>query len=96
MDHLPKTKIWRNRRFKIYLSKQTRESLLSTWQGLQRFKYLPRRTVADRVLRDKAFNIVKNLKYDGYQRGVASMFISFLIKILWVVLLKMKQCKIKD
>ena len=24
-------------------------------------------------MRDKAFNIVKNLKYDGYQRGLASI-----------------------
>ena len=37
------------------------------------FKYLPRRTAAYRVLRDKAFNITKNPVYDGYQRGLASM-----------------------
>ena len=30
-------------------------------------------TVAEKVLRDKAFNIAKNPKYDGYQRGLASM-----------------------
>ena len=30
-------------------------------------------TVADKVLRDKAFNIAKDAKYDGYQRGLASM-----------------------
>ena len=35
------------------------------------FKDLKRRTTA--VLRDKAFNIAKNPKYDGYQRGLASM-----------------------
>ena len=28
---------------------------------------------ADRILRDKAFYIAKNLKHDGYQRGLASM-----------------------
>ena len=37
------------------------------------FKDLKERTAADKVLRDKAFNIAKNLKYDGYQRGLASM-----------------------
>ena len=37
------------------------------------FKHLARRTTADKVLRDKAFNIDKNPKYDGYQRGLASM-----------------------
>ena len=36
-------------------------------------KDLTKRTVADKVLRDKAFNIAKNSKYDGYQRGLASM-----------------------
>ena len=34
---------------------------------------LKRRTASDTILRDKAFNIVKNPKYDGYQRGIASM-----------------------
>ena len=32
------------------------------------FKDLNRRTAADKVLHDKAFNIVKNPKYDEYQR----------------------------
>ena len=36
------------------------------------FKDLIRRTVSDKLLRDKAFNIAKNPKYDGYQRGLAS------------------------
>ena len=35
------------------------------------FKDLTRRTTSDEILRDKAFNIAKNLKYDGYQRGLA-------------------------
>ena len=37
------------------------------------FKDLARRTASDNVLRDKAFNIAKNSKYDEYQRGLASM-----------------------
>ena len=37
------------------------------------FKYLKRRTYSDKVLRDKAFNIAKSPKYDGYQRRLASM-----------------------
>ena len=37
------------------------------------FKDLKRRTASDKILRDKAFNIAKNSKYDGYQRGLASM-----------------------
>ena len=31
------------------------------------FKDLARRTAADKVLRDKAFNVAKDPKYDGYQ-----------------------------
>ena len=37
------------------------------------FKGLARRTGSDAVLRDKAFNTAKTPKYDGYQRGIASV-----------------------
>ena len=37
------------------------------------FKDLKRRTDSDKDLRDKAFNVAKNSKYDGYPRGLASM-----------------------
>ena len=33
------------------------------------FKDLTRRMVSDKILHDKAINIAKKLKYDGYQRG---------------------------
>ena len=36
-------------------------------------KDLAKRTAADKVLTDKAFNIAKDPKHDGYQRGLASM-----------------------
>ena len=41
---------------------------------------MKKRTAADKVLRDEAFNIAKNLKYDGYQRGVASVVYKFFDK----------------
>ena len=41
------------------------------------FKDIKRRTASDKILRDKAFNIAKNPKYDGYQRGLASMVYKF-------------------
>ena len=44
------------------------------------FKDLARRTASDKFLRDKAFNIAKNPKYDGYQRGLASMVYKFFDK----------------
>ena len=44
------------------------------------FKDLKRRTDSDKILRDKAFNIAKNPKYDGYQRGLAFMVYNFFDK----------------
>ena len=44
------------------------------------FKDLPKRTAADKVLRDKAFKIASDQKYDGYQRGLASMVYNFFDK----------------
>ena len=37
------------------------------------FKDLSKRTVADKILCDEAFNIAKIQKYDGYQRGLVSV-----------------------
>ena len=44
------------------------------------FKDLPRRAASDKVSDDKAFNINKNPRYDGYQRGLASMVYKFFDK----------------
>ena len=44
------------------------------------FKDVAKRTAADKVLRNKAFKIASDQKYDGYQRGLASMVYKFLIK----------------
>ena len=57
-----------------------------------------RRTVSDKMLCDKAFDIAKIPKYDGYQWGLDSMVYIFLIKKLLlrvqinllVVVLKMR------
>ena len=43
-------------------------------------KDLVRRTQSDKVLRDKAFKIASDPKYDGYQRGLASMVYKFFHK----------------
>ena len=40
-------------------------------------KYLAKITQSDKVLRDKAFKMAKDPKYDGYQRGLASMVYRF-------------------
>ena len=44
------------------------------------FKDLAKRTAADKVLRDKAFKIASDRKYDGCQRGLASMVYKFFDK----------------
>ena len=44
------------------------------------FKDFEKRSFADNVLRDKAFKIASDQKYDGYQRGLASMVYKFFHK----------------
>ena len=41
------------------------------------FKNLSRKATSNKVLRDKAFNIAQNLKYDGCKCGLASMIYKF-------------------
>ena len=43
-------------------------------------KDIGRRTASDKVLKYKAFNIAKNPKYNGYQRGLASLVYKFFDK----------------
>ena len=43
-------------------------------------KHLTKRAIADKVLKDKAFKIASNQKYDGYQGGLASMVYKFFDK----------------
>ena len=46
-------------------------------------KDLVKRTQSDKVLKDKAFKIASDPKYDGYQRGLASMVYKFFDKKWW-------------
>ena len=48
--------------------------------GYGDFKDLKRRTFCEKFLTDKTFNTSKNPKYDGYQRGLASMVYKFFDK----------------
>ena len=47
------------------------------------FKDLNRRTTSDKILLNKAFNIAKNPKYDGYQSGLASIVYKSFDKETW-------------
>ena len=44
------------------------------------FKDLSKKTASDKILCDKAFNIAKNSKNDGYHYGLASMIDKFFDK----------------
>ena len=48
--------------------------------GYGKAKDLVRRTQSDKVLKDKAFKIANDRKYDGYPRGLASMIYKFFDK----------------
>ena len=41
---------------------------------------MAKRTQSDKVLKDKAFEIADNPKYDGYQKGLTSMVFKFFDK----------------
>ena len=43
----------------------------------EKSKSLLKRTQSEKVLRDKAFKIASDLKYNGFQRGLASMVYKF-------------------
>ena len=47
----------------------------------EKSKNLAKITQSDKVLRNKAFKIESDPKYDGYQRGLASMVYTFFDKI---------------
>ena len=102
MDHLQKTK-------KEYTNfKETGDSLYLYKNQLDKacfqhdmaygdFKDSNRRTASDKIFCYKAFNIAKNLKYDGYQSGLASLVYNFFDKItsgLKLDYLKVNQLKL--
>ena len=60
------------------------------------FKYLTRRTTSHKILRDEAFNIAKNPKYYGYQRGLVSVVYRFFAIKCLAKQLRMKICQIKS
>ena len=84
MDHLPKTK----KEFKN-LNKEEIQDIYRNELDKACFQYdmaygdfkdLARRTASDKVLRSKPFSIAKNPKYDGHQRGLASIVYKFFDK----------------
>ena len=60
------------------------------------YKDLTSKTTSDKILHNKAVNIAKNPKYDGYQRGLALMVYKCFDKKLMVVVLKMRIYQTKN
>ena len=58
----------------------------------ENFEDLNRRAASDKTLRYKAFNIAKGPKYNGHQRGLASIIFDKKL----VVVLKMEICQTKN
>ena len=84
-DNLQKTKkeyknLKKQEIHEIFLKTKLDKACFQHDKAYEGFKDLTRRTYFDKILRDKAFNIVKYLKYDRYQRGLASMFYKFFDK----------------
>ena len=56
------------------------------------FKDLPRRTAADKILRDEIFKIARNPSYDGYQSALVSIVSKFFDKKSSGSVLKVNVC----
>ena len=63
-----KTRCIKEQDTSVFLSSlRTKTSCFQLDMAYGNFKYLPRRTTADKVLRDKALNTAKDPKYDSYK-----------------------------
>ena len=56
-----------------------------------KYKDLTKRTQSDKFLRDNPFKIASNPKYNGYERGLSSIFYKFFYKTSNVVVLMSNQ-----
>ena len=74
------TKILKKWRFKTYWIYESDKAFFQHDMAYGNFKDLSIRTSSDKVLQDKAFNIAKNPKHDGYQKDLTCMVYNILIK----------------
>ena len=67
-------KIFKEKRNSRYIYQKCQLKLVAQNDMVYRdFKDLLRRTASDQEIKDKVFSIIKNPKYDQYQRGLASV-----------------------
>ena len=75
MDHLPKTKKeYKNlKKQEIWDLSELDKVCFQHDMALRDIKDFQTRTASDKLLDNKAFNIAKDAKYDGYQTGLVSI-----------------------
>ena len=73
-------KVYADIKCRLYLQKWAWQSLFSAWCGLWQIKRFNKKNSIRQVLRDKAFKIAIDPKYDAYQRGLASLVYKFFDK----------------
>ena len=71
------SKSLKNGKFTVYSQNEVYKACFQLDMAYMDFEDLTRRTASHKLLRDKAFNVAKNLKYDGYQRGHSSVVFKF-------------------
>ena len=84
MFHLPKTKkelksLYRQET-QTFITEMTLIKCFQHDMAYDKSKDLAKRTQSGKVLKDKAFKIASDPKYDGYQRGLTSMVYKFFDK----------------
>ena len=79
-DMLKDSKIQRFNGFKLYLQNELDKACFAHDAAYSDSKDLAKGTNLDKILINRAYEIAVNPKYDGYQRGLASMMYKFFYK----------------
>ena len=84
VDHSLKSKkeykSWKELEIQDYLVKKPGKAWFKNDMSPEKFSDSPRRRIWNKVLRDKVFNIAKNLKNNWYQHGLGSLMKTFFDK----------------
>ena len=83
-------KVYVDWKYRFYLQNELAKACFQHNIVYGKSKDLTKRTKSDKFLRDQAFQIASDLKYDGSQKELASMVTSFLIKCLVKVVLTLR------
>ena len=79
--HKERIKEFKHTRYALFYRNELDKACFQHDSAYADHKDLINRTEADKVLRDKAYDIASNPEYDGYQRGLESMVYKFFDKM---------------